>query len=282
MSGVLNFAAGGLLFGLIAAAAVELLAIRWPRLASLLGTAAFPLVALAPLLGSRQEVAIPLDDRGLDAMVRLVCVVVALALVARELAGQVRAARERRGWTLAPWELRTSLGVDALYVAAGQPPAVHGVFRRSIVVPSPDVSPRVLLHELAHYRWRDPMLIAVRRLMRAAFWFHPGLLLLDRATRLAGELAADAAALAATTAPERAAFASLLVSAARSASSAPALGARNARDLEVRIRAILGRHRVRRAAARALVLAAALAALPIVPHFVAHDEVVIRRVIRIR
>lgn len=277
---LLNFAVAGLLYGLLAAAAVELLSVRRPRLASLLGTAAYPFVALAPLLGAANRVRIPVDNRRLDALATLACIAIALLLVARDAIGHLRGARERRGWTQAPAALRQSFGIDAVYVHPAHTPGTHGIFRRAIVIPSRDVARAVLLHERAHYAWRDPAVTACRRLLSAALWFHPGLRLLERSIRQAGELAADAAAVATNDPAERTAFASLLIATARSVASTTALGAASANDLETRVRAILGCGLRRRTIVRALVLAGALAALPLLPHLVG-DEAVVRHVIRI-
>lgn len=278
---ILNFAVGGLFLGLIASAAVELLAMRFPRMAALGGTVAFPFVALAPLLGFAGDVALPLDDRRGDALATIICCAISAALVAREIVNHLRAARDRSGWTPAARALRESVGVDAVYVHPDEPPATHGIFRRFIVVPSNDVHHPVLLHERDHHDWCDPMTAALRRLIRLALWFHPGLFLLDRSAALASELAADAAALAATTRPERESFAALLVSTARSLSSPTGLGARGAGDLEVRVRSALGCGHWRRAIGRGLLLAAAISLFPFIPHFVAGDHAVIRHVIRI-
>lgn len=281
MIALLNFAVAGLVFGAIAAAAVELLSIRFARAASLLGTLSFPLAAVAPLVRFGAEVALPVDDRRGDALLAAICVTVAVALVAREIATHARGRRQRRNWTHASAALCRSAGVDSLYVQPDQQPATYGVFRRCVVVPSEDVAEPVLLHERAHYRWRDPLAAAVRRLIRATLWFHPGLPLLDRSTRLAAELAADRAALSGTTRSKRESFALLLVAAARSASGTTAFGARKKNDLEVRIRAILGCAPSRGRLISAFALVVALPLLPLLPHFTGHDETVIRHVIRI-
>jgi len=279
----LNFAAVGLLLGLIASAAVELLSMRFPRAATVGGTVIFPFVAVAPFLRFAGDVALPLDDRRADAIATIICCTISAALVAREVVSHLRAARHRREWVLATRALRDSAGVDELYVKSDEPPGTHGIFRRCIVVPSNGVHRSVLLHEREHLVWFHPMMAALRRLIRAALWFHPGLVLFDRSTALASELAADAAALAATSSTEREAFAALLVSTARSLSSGTGLGAPRATDLEVRVRAALGCGDPRRAITRTLMVAGALALVPLVPHFVAADHVVvIHDVIRIR
>ncbi len=277
---ILNVAVAGLLAGIVAAAAVELLAVRWPRIAALAGTFFFPLVALAPFTGRSREVAIPLDHRSLDALATALCWLVAAALAAREITGHIRGARQRHHWTQAPAELRRSIGVDAIYIDPSEPAATHGIFRRAIVVPSAETAREVLLHERAHFVWRDPSLTAFRRFIRAALWFHPGLSLLERSVRQASELAADADAMRVTGPQERVAFATLLVTSARS--TAVAFGAPNASELEVRVHALLGTGNRGRAAVRALIVIAALALFPLVPRFAGHDSVVVRRVIQIR
>lgn len=270
-AGILNLALSGLVAGAVAAMLVALLAMRWPRLAATAGTLAFPLVLVAPLLRSGAEISV--DHRRAETTLSLVCVVVAALLVVRELYGHAGA---RRRWTLAPAELREAAGIDALFIDPASTASAHGVFRRAVVVPSASVPRAVLLHERAHHVWRDPATTAVRRLVRAAFWFHPGLSVLEWAIRQASELAADAAAARGMAADERAEFASLLVASARP-SSTVALGAG---ELEERVLTLLGRRRGRFTLLRLLILAAALLAVPFIPRFIPGNEVIVIKVVR--
>lgn len=271
--GILNFALGGLVAGAVAAMLVALLAMRWPRFAATMGTLAFPIVLVAPLMRTGAEVAV--DHRRTETTLSLVCVVVAAFLVGRELYGHLGV---RRRWSLAPAELRAASGIDALFIDPASTASAHGVFRRAVVVPSASVPHEVLLHERAHHVWRDPAAAAFRRLVRAAFWFHPGLSILERATRQASELAADAAAARMMTPDQRAAFASLLVAFARP-TSAVAFGAG---ELEERVRVLVGCGRRKLAVMRAAILAIALLSLPLVPQFVEGNEVIVRQVVVVR
>jgi BlaR1 peptidase M56 len=270
-AGILNFALGGLVAGAVAAMLVALLAMRRPRLAATLGTLAFPLVLVVPLMRSGAEIAV--DHRRAETTLSLVCVIVAVLLVLRELYGHLGA---RRRWTLAPAELRAASGIDALFIDPASTASAHGVFRRAVVIPSTSVPPAVLLHERAHHVWRDPATAAFRRLVRAAFWFHPGLSILEHAIRQASELAADAAAARSMTPAQRATFATLLVASARP-SSTVALGAG---ELEERVRALLGAGRGKLVVLRLAILVVALLLVPLVPQFVPGNEVIVIEVIR--
>jgi hypothetical protein len=283
-AGILNLALSGLVAGAVAAMLVALLAMRWPRLAATAGTLIFPLVLVAPLMRSGAEIAV--DHRRAETTLLLLCLIVAALLVVRELYGHLGT---RHRWTLAPAELRAASGIDALYIDPASSPAAHGVLRLAVVIPSASVPRAVLLHERAHHVWRDPATAALRRLVRAVFWFHPGLSILEWAIRQASELAADAAATRGMAADERAEFAETLVAASRVAwrTGDPAcpqgqagLPALHFGELEERVLTLLGLRRGGFTLLRLLILAAALLAVPFVPQFVPGNEVIVIEVIR--
>ena len=282
MTLLLNFVLVGLLAGMAAAAAVDLVAIRRPRLAAVSDNLMFPLIALTPLLATGGPFRIALEHRRLDSLSAIVCLGVAATLLMREVANHRRAVVERRSWRLASTRSRTTAGVDSIYVVSGAAPATHGILRQAIVIPHEYVEPGVLRHEVEHYRFRDAATHAARRAVLAIFWFHPGLYLLDRSTRLSAELAADAAAIASSDEAGRQSFAQALLTAARAEAAGPAFGFRKSGDLELRIRTILGSTRRGRAFLLCALLLVSLGLMQLAPHFVAGDSVIVRRVIRIR
>lgn len=128
---------------------------------------------------------------------------VGLLLLAREAAGHAILARRRRSWAPAPEALRRELawppGVPLLVAEEG--PSTLGLLRPVVVLPLEwwttlprEVAVCVARHELAHARWRDPLVHSLTRAVRALLW--PGLPLwwLERILRAEREAAADAEA----------------------------------------------------------------------------------------
>jgi beta-lactamase regulating signal transducer with metallopeptidase domain len=142
------------------------------------------------------------EPLGTAAVLAAIWIAGALLLLAREVRGHVRLARLRMG-PAAPAELRRQLRWPddvALYVG-GAAPMTAGLMRPYVVVPAEllDVfdsraARRIALHELAHARWRDPLVYAILRLATIAFWIGPVWPLL-RWVRREREAAADDAAL---------------------------------------------------------------------------------------
>lgn len=80
-------------------------------------------------------------------------------------------------------------------------PAAVGLFSSSVVLPEyfpADTSPAskryIIEHELAHARWRDPLINFILRVVRSLFWISPALWILERIADAERESAADFAA----------------------------------------------------------------------------------------
>ncbi|MGH9837064.1 MAG: TonB family protein [Blastocatellia bacterium] len=131
---------------------------------------------------------------------------VSTLLTLRELIGHVRLLRARREWRHAPDALRLALNWPdriPLYLDHRAGPSAVGWLCPVVALPSwlfdelsPATTQRIALHELAHARWRDPLVNALMRLALALLW--PGLPLwfLERLALVEREAAADQAALA--------------------------------------------------------------------------------------
>ncbi|HKQ06921.1 MAG TPA: M56 family metallopeptidase [Blastocatellia bacterium] len=127
--------------------------------------------------------------------------IISSLLVAREVAGHIRLARERSSWRLADDKTRRSLAWPAgttLYVSQGEGPCTLGGLRPAVVIPAllledmPGDAARVIArHELAHARWRDPLANALLRIGRALLWPSLPLWYLERLVRAEREVAAD-------------------------------------------------------------------------------------------
>jgi beta-lactamase regulating signal transducer with metallopeptidase domain len=133
---------------------------------------------------------------------------VAFVLLGREVLGYIHLARARRTWQVADAKIRDDLRwPDAyqLFISEHEGPYTVGLFQPAVVIPaslledlSPDEARLIARHELAHARWRDPLVNALVRIIRALLW--PGLPLwfLGRAVRLEREAASDLSAVAAS------------------------------------------------------------------------------------
>jgi beta-lactamase regulating signal transducer with metallopeptidase domain len=123
----------------------------------------------------------------------------------REAAGFWQLRRARKGWTLASdWERENLLCPKeiALYFDENQSPGTVGFLYPVIVLPKNfpddlllDAQRLIAQHELAHARWRDPLIKYLLRLIRAFFWVSPTLWLLERLISSEREAAADHAAI---------------------------------------------------------------------------------------
>src|SRR5262249_7977255 len=82
------------------------------------------------------------------------------------------------------------------YVSAGQP-VTWGIWRPVVLLPEnlrsqpAEIQPAVVAHELLHVRRRDWTWVVGEELLRALFWFHPGVWWLVARVRLAREEAVD-------------------------------------------------------------------------------------------
>lgn len=178
----------------------------------------------------------------LAAPVAIAWAAVAALLLLREAAGHARLRRMRRAMPAAPEELKRRLEWPArVPLLVGEYPCTIGLFRPAVALPADLADRSIARHELAHARWRDPLLFALLRTAAAIFWVSPVWLVL-RWVRREREAAADAAALHGTSGEEESYVAALLrcsrVRPARELTSAMA-----ASDLEYRARRILAPQR---------------------------------------
>lgn len=131
--------------------------------------------------------------------------IVAALLLSREAIGHFRLARARRGWPAASLTVKEALAWPnqvPLYIHEHAGPSTVGLLRPAIVLPDylwgslPHAAvARIARHELAHARWRDPLINALLRLLCAALWPSAPLWFLERIIRAEREAAADRAAL---------------------------------------------------------------------------------------
>jgi TonB family protein len=116
--------------------------------------------------------------------------------------GLVRLGRLRRSGRVAfvdgHEDIQRVLGTNAeiRYVGAGQP-VTWGVWRPVVLLPEnlmsqpAEIQRAVVSHELLHVRRRDWTWVVGEELLRAVFWFHPGVWWLVARVRLAREEAVD-------------------------------------------------------------------------------------------
>ena len=132
---------------------------------------------------------------------------VAFVLLGRELLGYIHLARARRTWQVADAKIRDDLRwPDAypLFISEHEGPYTVGLFQPAVVIPaslledlSSDEARLIAQHELAHARWRDPLVNALVRIIRALLWPSLPLWFLGRVVRLEREAASDLSAVAA-------------------------------------------------------------------------------------
>jgi len=117
--------------------------------------------------------------------------------------GLIRLRRLRRSGSVAPPnvehdDLQWALGTRAeiRYVSEGQP-VTCGAWRPVVLLPEsllahpPEIQRAVLVHELLHVQRRDWLWVMGEEMLRAAFWFHPGIWWLVSRVRLAREEVVD-------------------------------------------------------------------------------------------
>jgi TonB family protein len=161
-----------------------------------------PLPAGALLLVSSVDVAAQPPGVGwLRVAVWIVAAGVALRLAYVGL-GLVRLSRWRRSGQVdvagGHDDIQRALGTSAelRYVSAGQP-VTWGVWRPVVLLPESllsqpaEIQRAVVSHELLHVRRRDWLWVLGEELLRAVFWFHPGIWWLVARVRLAREEAVD-------------------------------------------------------------------------------------------
>lgn len=196
-----------------------------PRVRYVIAVTAFLAAALLPFVnvrppnavaaGAAAVIEVPQAD-----LLAAIWIAGAFLLVARDLAGYRQLRARARDWQLAGSELRARIHWPAhvpLYVSAIEGPFVVGWIRPRVVVRA-DAADDIARHELDHVRWRDPLVHAVLRLLRAVLWVSIPLWLLERVARREREASADFAAVAADPRPHRVAalcYAESLLAAAR-------------------------------------------------------------------
>lgn len=207
-------------------------------------------VALAA--GPRAAASSPVQRLDVTDAIALAWLVVALALLARAVASQLearaivrRAARvERAPWTEAAKGAAHGRAVEIRVSSEVDSPAVTGLVRPTIVIPSAALDwpvercRLVLVHELAHVRRRDVLAQALADVACAIHWCNPLVWICARRLRIERELAADDAVLAAGVRPSR--YAEELVAVATSVAAPTAVLAMAERSsLEARVASIL-------------------------------------------
>lgn len=211
-------------------------------------TSVLPRSDLAPVVVPAQVGAEAVADVRPVVDWKIVWVAVAALLLARETGGHRVLAQRRRTWTRAPRAMRDALAWPddvPLFVSAA--PETIGLLRPAVVLPETwlsnlghEAARCVARHELAHARWRDPLVNMVVRTVRAILWPSAPLWLLERVIRIEREAAADREAVAPET--DVADYAAVLVLAAeRGASAATAFAGAG---LEERIRRLVHAPRV--------------------------------------
>ena len=161
---------------------------------------------------------------------------------------------------------RSALGLEAsVRVLYGQPdsvPVCWGLLRGTIVVPSAAIGwsrrlcRAVVLHECAHLRRRDPLVMLAEQIVCAALWFNPAVWLIVGQLRRERELACDEAVVAAGV--PSTVYARLLVALARHCRPARVSAHAIVRPCEMqdRVAALLAGHPVTRTRHHRAVMAA--------------------------
>ena len=136
----------------------------------------------------------------------LIWVIGILALTAWSAFGWLRFQKQRRRWYEAPGALRRSLDFPddvGLFTGPVGTPLATGIWQGVVYLPRWAITEldstalaRIARHELAHVRWRDPLVDRLVRLLRGLFWPAWPLWSLARLIRREREAAADRQALA--------------------------------------------------------------------------------------
>jgi beta-lactamase regulating signal transducer with metallopeptidase domain len=131
-------------------------------------------------------------------------ILVSIHLLLREIAGYQRLRNERKRWRLANAEQRQKFSCSdtvRLYFA-DEGFFTTGFLSPAVVLPHhlPSNLSRlsirgIVLHEIAHAKWRDAFVNSLLRILRALFWVSPSLWFLDGLIRAEREAAADRSAL---------------------------------------------------------------------------------------
>jgi TonB family protein len=126
---------------------------------------------------------------------------VGLLLLGREIVSQLYLMKARQEWRSSELSLRLKLSWPDnvfLYIHECEGPCTVGLLRPVVVLPQSLVTEfsceeiqRVARHELAHVRWRDPLINSIFRMVRAVLWPSLPLWYLARVVNAEREAAAD-------------------------------------------------------------------------------------------
>jgi beta-lactamase regulating signal transducer with metallopeptidase domain len=211
-------------------------------------------------------------------------------LLLRDVFAHRQITKARRAWRSATKRERKELAFpegERLYFGE-ESPATIGFFYPAIVLPNrfPDnlslaAKRSIIQHELAHARWRDPLVNAFLRAVRALFWISPAFWVLEKTAEIEREAAADFAAVAKSSADktdfemDALDYATALVSVAkhfnsfsRRGFSSPEIGLNSGDILEDRVRRLLScssRPTVFRISLASIIFAISLTGLLFIP-----------------
>jgi beta-lactamase regulating signal transducer with metallopeptidase domain len=163
---------------------------------------------------------VPVDPDVPEALLAVYCVTVGFLLF-RLLAGYFRVVRLRRACKPAPPELRERFenwlkesdcrrSVELLVSTRSRCPIAVGLGRPAVIIPesllldlTAEQLDHIALHELAHLRRFDDWNTLAQRLMRALFFFHPGIHWACRRLDFEREIACDDSVLSSMDAPKQ-------------------------------------------------------------------------------
>lgn len=159
-------------------------------------------------IGSRMDALVrTLADSWLGAAFVVMWVFVAALLLGREVLGYIHLARARHTWRLADENMMDEMrwrGAYPLFISEHEGPCTVGLVRPAVVIPgclldeiSLDAVRLIARHELAHARWRDPLVNALVRIISAILWPSLPLFYLGRVVGAEREAASDFSAVAA-------------------------------------------------------------------------------------
>jgi beta-lactamase regulating signal transducer with metallopeptidase domain len=182
-------------------------------------------------------------------------------LLLRDVFAHWQITKARRNWRSATIRERKEMAFpDGAKLYFGEEsPATVGFFYPAIVLPNrfPDslsvaAKRSIIQHELAHAQWRDPLVNACLRVIRALFWISPSFWALEKTAEIEREAAADFAAVAKSSADksdfemDALNYATALVSVAKHFNSfskrgfsSPEVGLNSGDILEDRVRRLL-------------------------------------------
>ncbi len=155
----------------------------------------------APATKQLDYLVVLLEENGLGSFLFYVWIAGAVLLLTRELAGHFFLYRIRRDWKEASEPFRSTLNLsknERIFVHEKAAPSTVGLWHPIVILssdllsklPSEEIN-LIVQHELAHARWRDPLVNTLLRLIRAVFWLNFALWYLESVIRVEREAAAD-------------------------------------------------------------------------------------------